>query len=97
MTRACRPIDGEINHILDPDRGFADGCQRLGNLFDEDRSVSIAGITSTRRMRETGEKKCVPRKQLPRPSLRAPLRDEMEIEDVFDARPAVGAVIAPRR
>jgi len=35
MTRACRPIDGEINHILDPDRGFADGCQRLGNLFDE--------------------------------------------------------------
>jgi hypothetical protein len=60
-------------------------------------SVSIAGITSTRRMRETGEKKCVPRKRLPRPSLRAPLRDEMEIEDVFDARPAVGAVIASRR
>jgi hypothetical protein len=31
------PVDGEANHILDPDRGFADCCQRLGNLFDEDR------------------------------------------------------------
>jgi hypothetical protein len=30
------PIEGEINYVLDPDRRFADGCQRLGNLVDED-------------------------------------------------------------
>ncbi len=51
-------------------------------------SVSAPGITSTRRMRETGEKKCVPMKRARRASPTPELSVVMEIEEVFDASPA---------